>query len=278
VFDADLRGRLRRRIDDEAELRRAIAQGEIEPWYQPIVDLRTSTIVGAEALARWRHPTRGVLAAGAFIPIVEESGLVGALTDLVVERVVRDLTTWRESGTPIVRVKVNLGAEPFSRPNLAEWLSDLIRRHRCPTDAIGVEVTETSLLRDLALAAEHLRKLRETGLTVALDDFGTAWSSLALLRELPLDTVKIDRMFIRELTARPRDQALVGAVVGMARQLDLDVVAEGVETVEQAQLAASLGCDMAQGYLYAPAVAGPKLVEMLHARPFERLDPVAAAG
>lgn len=278
VFDDGMRAALRRRVDDEQALRRALDRGEIEPWYQPIVDLHTGMVVGGEALARWRHPERGVLAAGSFIPLLEESGLAGRLTDVMVGRVIADIASWRHHRLRHVRVKVNLGAEPFARPNLASWLAELMRAHRCPSDALGVEVTETSLLTDLGLAAEHLRALRANGLTVALDDFGTAWSSLALLRQLPLDTVKIDRMFLRDITEREEDRALVGAVVTLARQFHLSVVAEGIETRAQARVAAELGCDTAQGYLYAPAVPADEFVRILGADPFPVAAPLAAAA
>ena len=258
VFDIKLRAAIESRLDDEHALRDAIAQDQIVAWFQPEVDLRTGRFVGAEALARWDHPERGLLDAWKFVPLAEETGLVFALDDAIVEQAVATRVQLAADGLGEgFRIWCNVSATHMTRgePGVpAQRLAALLERTGCDPNLIGLEITETAVLPDVAAAAREIAAVRALGVKVALDDFGTGHSSLTLLRSLTIDRVKIDRTFICEFTRDTRDAAIVRRVVALAGDLGLDVVAEGVETPEQARLLMKLGCMRAQGYLWAKAL------------------------
>jgi diguanylate cyclase (GGDEF)-like protein len=255
VFDIKLRAAIESRLDDEHALRDAIAQERIVSWYQPEVDLRTGLFVGAEALARWNHAERGVLDAWKFVPLAEETGLVFALDDAIVESAVTARAQLAADGLEDgFRIWCNISATHLTRGMPARRLAQLLERTGCDPNLIGLEITETAVLPDVATAAREIAAARALGVKVALDDFGTGHSSLTLLRSLTIDRVKIDRTFICEFTRDTRDAAIVRHVIALAGDLGLDVVAEGVETPEQARLLLELGCLRAQGYLWAKAL------------------------
>jgi predicted signal transduction protein with EAL and GGDEF domain len=256
VFDIKLRAAIESRLDDEHALRDAIATSRIVPYFQPEVDLLTGRFVGAEALARWDHPERGVLDAWKFVPLAEETGLVFALDDAIVAGAVATRVALAASGSVAddFRIWCNVSATHLTRGMPARELAALLDRIGCDPNLIGLEITETAVLPDVAAAAREIAAARELGIKVALDDFGTGHSSLTLLRSLTIDRVKIDRTFISEFTRDPRDAAIVRRVIGLAHDLGLDVVAEGVETPEQARLLVELGCPRAQGWLFAKAL------------------------
>lgn len=255
VFDIKLRAAIESRLDDEHALRGAITDGRIIAWFQPEVDLRTGLFVGAEALARWDHPERGVLDAWKFVPLAEETGLVFALDDAIVASAVTTRAELAAAGLGDgFRIWCNVSANHLTRGNPAQQLEELLERTGCDPNLIGLEITETAVLPDINAAAREIAAARELGVKVALDDFGTGHSSLTLLRSLTIDRVKIDRTFIADFTRDPRDAAIVRRVIGLAQDLGLDVVAEGVETPEQAGLLVELGCPRAQGYLWAKAL------------------------
>jgi diguanylate cyclase (GGDEF)-like protein len=256
VFDIKLRAAIESRLDDEHALRDAIATSHIVPYFQPEVDLVTGRFVGAEALARWDHPERGVLDAWKFVPLAEETGLVFGLDDAIVAGAVATRVALAESGTvgDDFRIWCNVSATHLTRGMPARALAALLDRVGCDPNLIGLEITETAVLPDVAAAAREIAAARELGIKVALDDFGTGHSSLTLLRSLTIDRVKIDRTFISEFTRDPRDAAIVRRVIGLAHDLGLDVLAEGVETPEQARLLVELGCPRAQGWLFAKAL------------------------
>jgi diguanylate cyclase (GGDEF)-like protein len=258
VFDIKLRAAIESRLDDEHALRDAIAQDQIVAWFQPEVDLRTGLFVGAEALARWDHPDRGLLDAWKFVPLAEETGLVFALDDAIVENAVAARVQLAADGLGDgFRIWCNVSATHLTRgaPGApAQRLAALLERTGCDPNLIGLEITETAVLPDVAAAAREIAAARALGVKVALDDFGTGHSSLTLLRSLTIDRVKIDRTFICEFTRDTRDAAIVRHVIALAGDLGLDVVAEGVETPEQARLLMELGCRRAQGYLWAKAL------------------------
>ncbi len=267
VFDVELRESIQRRVDDEQELRDAIALGQIVAFYQPQVDLRTGEIVGAEALARWLHPERGLLGAPKFVPLAEESGIVFALDGKIVSDAVAARVRLRHAGTrDDFRIWCNVSARQLARGAPAEQLSALLKRSGCSPNTIGIELTETAVLPDVQTAAAHILQARDLGVKVALDDFGTGHSSLTLLRSLEIDAVKIDRSFVRDITLDPIDLAIVRSVITLAHELGHDVVAEGVETTEQAELLVELGCTRAQGFLYAEALPFAELVRRLDAQ------------
>ncbi len=255
VFDVRLRAAMESRLDDEHALRDAMASGRIVAWFQPEVDLRTGRYVGAEALARWDHPERGILDAWKFVPLAEETGLVFALDDAIVASAVTTRAELAAAGlVDDFRIWCNVSATHLTRGMPARQLALLLERTGCDPSLIGLEITETAVLPDVDAAALEIAAARELGVKVALDDFGTGYSSLTLLRSLTIDRVKIDRTFIKDFTSDPRDAAIVRRVIGLAHDLGLDVVAEGVETPEQAGLLLELGCPRAQGWLWSKAL------------------------
>jgi diguanylate cyclase (GGDEF)-like protein len=264
VFDVEFRQTIRRRLEDEQELRDALANDEIIGWYQPEVDLHTGRIVGAEALARWSH-VGGIREAYTFVPLAEETGLVFALDAAVSRSALVGRAALAAAGIdPGFRIWCNVSAGQLTRARPAERLMGLLDRTGCEPSSIGIEITESAVLLDVETAAREISALRDLGIKVALDDFGTGHSSLTLLRSLPIDKVKIDQTFVRELTTDARVVAIVRSVINLARDLGLEVVAEGVETTEQARLLGELGCDHAQGYLWARAMPIDALTRCLH--------------
>jgi diguanylate cyclase (GGDEF)-like protein len=271
VFDVEFRQMIRRRLEDEQELRDALANDEIIAWYQPEVDLHTGLIVGAEALARWAHPG-GIREASTFVPLAEDTGLVFALDAAVGRNALVDRAAMAAGGIDNdFRIWCNVSASQLTRARPAERLAGMLERTGCDPNLIGIEITETAVLLDVDAAAREISAARKLGIKVALDDFGTGHSSLTLLRSLPIDKVKIDQTFVRELTNDDRVVAIVRSVINLARDLGLEIVAEGVETAEQARLLGEFGCDHAQGYLWARAMPIDALTERLRC---ERSRPV----
>jgi diguanylate cyclase (GGDEF)-like protein len=265
LFSHSLREALERRLDNEQELGRAIAGGHVVPWYQPEVELATGRMVGAEALARWLHPTRGVLDAGSFVAIAEETGLIFTLDDSVIGQSIAGRLELARAGVAPAdfRVWCNVSARQLTRTRPTQRLANRLKEIGCDPAFIGIEITETAILADMESAAHEIAAARYLGVKVALDDFGTGHSSMTLLRRLPIDKVKIDRSFVQGITRHPRDGAIVRSLVGLAGDLGLEIVAEGVETREQAELLARLGCSHAQGFLWSAALPWTDLAARL---------------
>jgi diguanylate cyclase (GGDEF)-like protein len=237
----------------EIDLRRALDQGEIEILFQPQVAIASRRIVGAEALARWRHPVYGELGAATLFSVAERSDYLAVLSDHVQRKAIAAAAAWPESLSTL-RLSVNITAADIAQPGFAEQFIALVAESGFDPGRLTVEVTESGLIEDLAAAATLLARLREGGLRVAIDDFGTGYSSLAYLKALPLDYLKIDRRLSEDITGSARDQVVVRSVIDMARSLGLEVIAEGVETEEQLALLAREGCTLYQGFLCAPPV------------------------
>ncbi|MDD3353186.1 EAL domain-containing protein [Zoogloea sp.] len=246
----------------EGELRKALAEGSLQVVYQPIVTLPERRVVKAEALVRWFHGTRGAVPPPEFISLAEETGMIVPLSRLVIERVCRDIADLEDRLPPDFRVSINLSGVNFMDVRLIPTVEEILRRAGVPPTRIEFELTETVLMRDLDYATSTLGQLRERGIRVAVDDFGTGYSSLAYLRRLAVDTLKIDRSFIHELSDG-QGIAIVEAVIGLARSLGLEVVAEGVETTAQLQALVERGCHQIQGYLFARPMAPGLLAGML---------------
>jgi EAL domain-containing protein (putative c-di-GMP-specific phosphodiesterase class I) len=265
LFDRVMQSRMEAALDRGSALRMALRSGLIVPWYQPEIDLRTREFVGAEALARWIRP-EGVMTAGEFMPVAREVGLELPISDRIVLDVVNQRAQWHHVGMdPTFRVRVNVTAQQSSSPEHLRALIHELTLTEAPAQGICVEVTETDVIRDLDLACAMLDEVRSHGISVALDDFGTGHSSLSLLQRLPLDAVKIDRSFIRDIYDDRRDRALVRTVIGLADELGLSVTAEGVETEVQEDILLNMGCRYAQGFLYSRAVPVNELETMLAA-------------
>ncbi len=246
------------------DLRRAIANGEFRVHYQPIIDLADRRIRKAEALVRWQHPERGLLAPGEFIALAEESGLIVDIGNWVFEEAARQVRQWRDRFQPEFQISVNKSPLQFRQNGSGEvdWPSWL-RKLGLPGDSIVVEITETSLVEDNQATESKLLGFRDHGIQVALDDFGTGYSSLAYLRRFDIDYIKIDRSFVRPMTAESDELALCEAIIVMAHRLGIKVVAEGVETPQQYELLRAAGCDYAQGYLFSRPVPAEEFERLL---------------
>ncbi len=248
-FTPEMNETARERLELEGRLRWALELGEFELYYQPQVTL-SGKPVAVEALVRWRHPSLGLVPPAKFIPAAEESGLIVAIGTWVLSEACRQAALWRDAGRPI-RVAVNVSALQFVRPDFFETVEQALNEAGLAPGLLEVELTESLVMRDPGESARQMEKLRALGVRVAVDDFGTGYSSLSYLHRLPIDVLKIDRSFVAEVEGLRGTQALVQAIVALARALDLTVVAEGVETTGQLAFLSELGCDLAQGYLFA---------------------------
>lgn len=267
LFDDSMRASLSNRLQRETALRQALQDDEFEAWYQPMVDPRTRRIVAVEALARWRHPTRGLLSPAAFLPLMAECGLTPEL-DLSIARQARALRRDLVGVAPQrFRIFVNVCADHDS-------LAEVIERHHAeaeldgvPLSGLGIEITEHSIVSDPSAASQALSVARSRGLAVVLDDVGTGYSSLSLIRQLPLDGLKIDGSFVHGMGRDTADAALVASVAALGRRLGLSVTAEGVETEHELAAVADEGVDVAQGFLFSPAVEADTIVSWLRDGP-----------
>jgi len=244
------------RLALEADLRNAFVRGEIEPFFQPIVNLGTGAVAGFEALARWRHPRRGLVPPDEFLTLADEMGLMNELGLLMMTQSARQLGEWltRHPNAGRLFCSVNLSVGEIERAHLVEDVARIIKEAGLPRGALKLEVTEGDIMRDTARAAEVLKALREAGASLALDDFGTGFSSLSYLAKLPFDTLKIDRYFVLTMDKDEGSAKIVKSVVNLGRDLALEVVAEGVENASLAQLLLDDGCHYGQGFGYAPAL------------------------
>ncbi len=261
-FDAELREESERRRTLEAELRRAIPAGEIEPWFQPVVESMTGRMVGVEVLARWNHPEKGLLAPGAFVPIAEELGLIREIDEAIFEAACARTAPWVADGL-IEVVSCNVSPRDLLDPAFSRKLIGRLSRTSLPATALTVEITETFLLQDMALARRHIERLTAKGVNVALDDFGTGYSNLRALMQLPIQTVKLDRSLIDDVGRDARVSKLVASMLHAARSLGVRIIAEGVETEAQALFLRSAGCERMQGYFFARPMPGDAMEAML---------------
>jgi EAL domain-containing protein (putative c-di-GMP-specific phosphodiesterase class I) len=236
-----------------SDLRRAIDRREFVLHYQPVVELKSLRIVGLEALIRWQHPERGLLAPGDFIPVAEDCGQILPIGDWGLAEACTQIQAWTrenpENGT--LRVCVNLSARQFSREGLTDHVESLLQQSGTSSHQLGLEMTESSLIPNMNTAMEVLEGLRALGISISMDDFGTGYSSLSYLNSFPIDVLKIDRSFVGRMTDGDQPLQIVRTIIELARVLGMDVVAEGIETSEQYQLLHQMGCRFGQGYLFA---------------------------
>jgi diguanylate cyclase (GGDEF)-like protein/PAS domain S-box-containing protein len=250
VFDEEMRAELAARLATEAELRAGVEDGDFAVVYQPIASMTDGSPVGCEALVRWVHPSRGIVPPAEFIPLAEEVGLIGAIGEFVLDRACEQASKWRAAGLNLY-VSVNVSPLQLVGQDMVEVVNHALAKSELPAPLLCLEMTETALLDDARPMLPALRSLKDLGVRVAIDDFGGGSSSFGLLRMLPLDQIKVDRVFIEGISERPDDRAIVAAVLSMADELDLAVVAEGVENERQHWELHELGCRYAQGFLYA---------------------------
>jgi diguanylate cyclase len=245
-----------------SDLRQAISHRALTVLYQPKVDLQTTHVVGAEALARWPHPVFGTVLPHQFLPLVRQHGLMRTFTDLILDKALSDAAQWRRRGIA-VPVAVNLFPPLVGDINLPGHIFDALERHELPGDSLIVEITEDLLLDDIDRTREVLEALREHSIQVALDDFGSGYSALTYLCKLPIDEVKVDYDLIGHVLTDPRAEAIVRAVIDLSHALNVTTVAEGVENAETATWLRDRGCEVAQGILYSPPITGQAVMELL---------------
>jgi predicted signal transduction protein with EAL and GGDEF domain len=258
-FEAGMDARMQARRAIELDLRKATLKGEFEVFYQPIIDLKTGRITSCEALIRWHHPERGMVPPAEFIPIAEETGLIVPIGEWVLRHACAEAATWPGD----VTLAVNLSPAQFKSRELVPTIVSALATSGLPPKRLELEITELVLLQESEGAFAVLHKLRKLGIKIAMDDFGTDYSSLGYLRSFPFDKIKIDQSFIRDLPKKEESLAIVRAVVGMSSSLGITTTAEGVETRAELDSLAAEGCDEFQGYIFSQARPAVELKELL---------------
>lgn len=238
----------------ENSLRKALERQEFLVYYQPRVDMHTERILGTEALVRWQHPEYGIVPPAQFIPLAEETGLIMPISEWVLHAACLQNKAWQDAGFEPMTIAVNISARQFQQENLVKTITDTLAKTDLRPEHLDLELTESTLMQDPDAAIAVLRELKSMGIRVSIDDFGTGYSSLSYLKRFPVDAVKIDRSFVRDITTNPDDAAIAGAVVAMAHSLKLNVIAEGVETLEQLEFLRNIKCNEMQGYFVSPPV------------------------
>jgi diguanylate cyclase (GGDEF)-like protein/PAS domain S-box-containing protein len=265
IFGRDMHGELMSRLKMETDLRRACERDELFVDYQPIVSLQNRTLIGFEALVRWRHPEFGLVPPKEFIPVAEETGLILTIGQTVLESACRQAREWQETypATPPLFVSVNLSVKQFNQPGLVENISELLQQFELPPRCLKLEITESVFSDNIEAGVKLLTQLRNLGVQLSIDDFGTGYSSLSYLQRFPIDTLKIDRSFVMQMTENEENLAIVRTIVALAQNLGMDVVAEGVETEDQLSLLRKLECENGQGYLFSTPLGSRQLNQFI---------------
>jgi len=263
LFTPAMAEEARNKLTRIEELRRAVERDEFVLHYQPQKEVRSGKIIGVEALVRWQHPAEGLLLPGAFIPLAEETGLIVALGEIVLRRACQQARLWQDRGLPALRMGVNVSARQFLESSLTNQVASALQSAHLDPQWLELELTESLIMRDIEGAIERMQELKELGVSLAMDDFGTGYSSLSTLRRFPLSRLKIDRSFIADIPEKPGDMAITSAIVSLGRTLDLEVVAEGVETEEQARFLEGAGCELLQGYLFARPLPSSEIESLI---------------
>jgi EAL domain-containing protein (putative c-di-GMP-specific phosphodiesterase class I) len=262
-FEEGMNREAQQRLALDRELRRAIDGNQFVLYYQPQLDLRTNRVVGAEALIRWLHPTRGLVAPSPFIGFAEETGLIERIGEWVLATACAQYVAWRRAGLPIDHVSVNVSPRQFRRKDFADQVAKAVKDAALRRGALRLEITESVLVDESGAVDATLARFGELGIPLELDDFGTGYSSLAYLQRLPVATIKLDRSFIRDIAVSDNARALVRAAIAMVHALKKEIVAEGVETEAQLALLRGWGCDAVQGYYLSTPVPADQFVEVV---------------
>ena len=260
-YHSEMRYRARHKFDLEAELRGAIESGQIVAHYQPQQSTSTGEVAGVEALARWIRPDGSVVPPSDFIPLSEEMGISDMLFESIMRSVCEDVAAWRRQGTWDIPVSINLSAHQLRNRDLVSVIKGILSSTEVDKELINLELTETVLLEDLTVAQPMLDDLASYGVGIHIDDFGTGYSSLSYLAQLPVQTIKIDQTFVAQLSAPDATTKVVEAIIALGKAMDLEVVAEGVETDQQYAAVRRLGCDLVQGYFVARPMSASQLHE-----------------
>jgi diguanylate cyclase (GGDEF)-like protein/PAS domain S-box-containing protein len=262
-FTAELNAQVSERMIIKNGLSKAMERNEFMLYYQPKCDLATGRMVGVEALLRWRSADMGMVSPVKFIPVMEETGLIGQVGEWAIETACHQHREWRNAGFPFMRVAVNLSVRQLRQNNLDEVVADILKRTGINASGLELEITESMIMKDTENAIALLQRLRGMGIHLAMDDFGTGYSSLSYLKRFPLDTIKIDRSFVNDIATDPDDLEIIRTIIQMGHSLRRRIVAEGVETEEQRKLLRKLKCDEMQGYLVSPPVPASEIDRML---------------
>ncbi|MCG3115519.1 MAG: EAL domain-containing protein [Candidatus Manganitrophus sp. SA1] len=252
-----------KRLALENNLRHALERGEFLLYYQPKVDLTTGRIVGMEALVRWKSPEAGMVSPAEFIPLAEETGLIVPMGEWILRTACAQNKAWQQKGLPLVRMGVNISVRQLQRQNLIATIAHVLNETGLDPNYLELELTESIIMKSNESTMAELRKLNLGGIEISIDDFGTGYSSLSYLKRLPIDTLKIDKSFVQDVTTDPDDAAIVAAIITMAHTLKLKVVAEAVETVEQLSFLRALKCDQMQGYLFSKPLPAEEITRLL---------------
>jgi EAL domain-containing protein (putative c-di-GMP-specific phosphodiesterase class I) len=265
MFHTSMSTNVLERLDLENDLRRAIEREEFVVYYQPKVLLDSLTVFAVEALVRWDHPRRGLIPPDEFIPIAEETNLISSIGNWVLEQACAQVRAWQERypGEPPLKVSVNLSPRQFQQPDLSESIARVLTETGLDPGCLILEITETVLMKESHAAGATLQRLRNLGVSIAIDDFGTAYSSLARLKHWPVDTLKVDRSFVAGLGEDEDDEVLVSGILSMAFGLGLTVVAEGVETSKQLASLRAIGCSRAQGFYFSRPLPSEEVASLL---------------
>jgi len=248
-------------------LRRALRNEELLLHYQPQIDLKSGRIMGVEALVRWNHPTRGLVAPNTFIPLAEESGLIIPVGEWVLRTACAQARTWQEAGFPLQRIAVNLSARQFSQEGLVDMIEMILRETELDPDCLELELTESALMTSTSDAIMTLTDLRVRGIHLSIDDFGTGYSSLSYLKDLPIDRIKIAQEFVRDIPQCEDDATIVEAIIAMGRSLRLQVIAEGVENRDQLEFLKERGCHEMQGYYFSRPLPVDSMTDLMQTMP-----------
>jgi len=272
-FDPSMNASSYERLKLETALRDALQRNELEVFYQPQVNLADGHIIGCEALVRWLHPTLGMIYPEKFIPLAEETGLIIPINHWVAEQAIKQCRAWRDIGFDALTMSINLSALQFRQHSLLQQIRDLLQQYNLPANVLDLELTESILMQGVERTLATLHELSAMGVIISIDDFGTGYSSLSYLKLFPIKQLKIDQSFVRDITTDTSDATMVRTIIVMARSLKLHVIAEGVETAEQAAFLAQCGCERAQGYYYSrpiPAAEFEQLLQQQRANPDTR--------
>lgn len=263
LFDQSMNDTAIEQMSLETELRQALVNREFLVHYQPQIDMKTNRICSVEALVRWQHPTRGLLAPGHFVAALEETGLIVPLGEWVLIESCQALQRWIDAGLPAIKMSVNLSSRQFQDPNLYTMIEETLTYSKLAPRLLELELTESIIMDDTESQNKVLLKLQKLGVSVAIDDFGTGYSSFSYLKSLPVDTLKVDRSFIKDIPSDSTDMEITSAIIAVAHKLKLKVVAEGIETAEQQRFLLDEKCDLGQGYLFSKPIAEDDFIQLL---------------
>jgi EAL domain-containing protein (putative c-di-GMP-specific phosphodiesterase class I) len=261
-FTPEINDKVQERLLMEGGLRSALQREEFRVVYQPKIDLATREVIGAEALIRWSHPKLGMVGPSRFVPVAEDSGLVGQIGEWVLRTVCGQIHLWQGEGVTLP-VAVNVSARQFQQADLVELVIAVLSETKVPPHLLEIELTESAVMQDGEASVVALERLKGFGVQISIDDFGTGYSSLSYLKRLPLDVLKIDQSFVRDISSDPNDAAIVRAIITLARSLGMKVIAEGVETEAQLAFLNAYGCQYAQGYMFGQPLPPDEFIKLV---------------